>query len=68
MTQTTLSQLGTLSLDELLQSEAFSKRHLGPDENEQALMLQTLGFNSLAALIDKVVPESIRRQDDMVIG
>lgn len=63
----TLSQLNNLSLDELQQSEAFSKRHLGPDQSEQASMLQVLGLKSLDELIDKVVPNSIRRQDKMAI-
>ncbi|MEA1989108.1 MAG: aminomethyl-transferring glycine dehydrogenase subunit GcvPA, partial [Pseudomonadota bacterium] len=65
MTQTTLSQLAALSLEELQQSEKFSNRHLGPDEIEQAEMLKALGFSSLDDLIDKVVPDSIRRHDQM---
>ncbi len=67
MTQTTFSQLANLSLDELQQSEFFSKRHLGPDDDEQQAMLQALGLNSLDELVDKVVPESIRRHQQMAL-
>ncbi|MEA3405986.1 MAG: aminomethyl-transferring glycine dehydrogenase [Pseudomonadota bacterium] len=65
MSQTTLSQLAALSLEELQQSEQFSDRHLGPDDLEQAEMLKALGLGSLEDLIDKVVPDSIRRHDQM---
>lgn len=66
--RTTLSQQYDLSLDELQQSDAFSQRHLGPDQSEQASMLQALGLSSLEALLDKVLPKSIRRQDKMAIS
>ena len=68
MSQTTLSQLADCSLSELQQSEKFVNRHLGPDNAEQAAMLNTLGMASLAELIDKVVPASIRRQENMVLA
>ena len=67
-TRTLLSQLAGLSLDELQQTDAFRQRHLGPDKTEQASMLNALGLSSLAELIDKVVPESIRRHDQMAIN
>ncbi len=51
-----------LALDELEDRAAFSRRHIGPDVDEQAAMLTTLGFASRAALIDAVVPSSIRRK------
>ncbi|MBN2864714.1 MAG: aminomethyl-transferring glycine dehydrogenase [Thiotrichales bacterium] len=68
MTQTTLSTLAGLSLDELQQTDAFRFRHLGPDEAEQAAMLKVLGLSSLGALIDQVVPPAIRRTDTMAIA
>lgn len=68
MSQTTVSQLAKASLNELQQSEAFVKRHLGPDNGEQIAMLKTLGMDSIAELIDKVVPDSIRRQQAMDIA
>ena len=56
-----------LSLAALQQSDNFSHRHNGPDSAQQQAMLDALGVASLDALIDKIVPESIRRQDDMQI-
>ena len=50
--QPTLSQLDT--------AQAFADRHIGPDAGQQARMLSTLGFASLAELMDAAVPGSIR--------
>ena len=58
----------TLSLSQLQQADHFADRHIGPSEDEQQQMLQQLGLDSLDALIDKVVPASIRRHDEMEIG
>jgi glycine dehydrogenase len=41
-------------------TEHFVDRHLGPDAEERAAMLRTLGFDSMEALIASTVPESIR--------
>ncbi|WP_087690989.1 MULTISPECIES: aminomethyl-transferring glycine dehydrogenase [unclassified Pandoraea] len=49
------------SLTELEQRDNFSARHIGPDSPEQQAMLTELGYASRAALIDAVVPASIRR-------
>ncbi|WP_287497130.1 aminomethyl-transferring glycine dehydrogenase [Pandoraea sp. CB10b_02] len=49
------------SLAELEQRDNFSARHIGPDTPEQQAMLAELGYASRAALIDAVVPASIRR-------
>src|SRR3979490_1533994 len=38
----------------------FSRRHIGPNENETAEMLQAVGFENLGALIDATVPKNIR--------
>lgn len=51
------------TLAALEQSDAFVGRHIGPDANDQAVMLQTLGYASRSALIDAVVPANIRRAD-----
>ncbi|MCK4707241.1 MAG: glycine dehydrogenase (aminomethyl-transferring), partial [Gammaproteobacteria bacterium] len=56
-----------LTIDQLQQHDDFESRHVGPDTLEQNAMLELLGLKSLDALIDKVVPESIRRHDDMTI-
>src|SRR5690554_6105332 len=50
----------TRSLAELEQQDAFIRRHIGPDAEEQRSMLQTLGLSSLDELIDQTVPRSIR--------
>ncbi|GAB3630394.1 glycine dehydrogenase (aminomethyl-transferring) [Pandoraea terrae] len=49
------------TLAELEQRDNFSARHIGPDSPEQQAMLAELGYASRAALIDAVVPASIRR-------
>ena len=59
--------LSSESISDLQQSDRFSSRHIGPGEQDIHAMLQLLGVDSLEALIDKVVPQSIRREDDMQI-
>jgi glycine dehydrogenase len=41
-------------------SDRFVDRHIGPDEGEQAEMLQALGVASLDALMSETVPADIR--------
>jgi glycine cleavage system P protein (glycine dehydrogenase) len=57
-----------LTLAELEDHGAFARRHIGPDDADQAAMLESLGFRSRAQLIDAVVPAAIRRKDAMDIG
>jgi glycine dehydrogenase len=40
----------------------FADRHIGPNADQQADMLRTLGFASLDELADAAVPASIRRE------
>ena len=40
--------------------DLFQDRHIGPSPEDQAAMLQTLGYDSLDAFIDAVVPADIR--------
>ena len=63
----------TRSLTDLEQTDAFLRRHIGPDDAEQQAMLETLGVESLDALITETVPGSITsitrswsRRDDAV--
>ncbi|MCL6415733.1 aminomethyl-transferring glycine dehydrogenase [Aestuariirhabdus sp. Z084] len=44
----------------LIHSQAFSERHLGPDGSQIQQMLESLQLESVDALIDDTVPESIR--------
>jgi glycine dehydrogenase len=41
-------------------SQDFSRRHIGPNPEETAEMLRTVGFDNLDALIDATVPKNIR--------
>ena len=47
------------SLSELEHAEAFVARHIGPDDTEITSMLKVLGFDSLDAMTDAIVPTSI---------
>ena len=42
------------------QQYEFAGRHIGPNEDEAKEMLQTIGIDSLDALIDKTIPAAIR--------
>ena len=53
----------TPSLVELEQTDAFIRRHIGPDAAEQQAMLSTLGADTLEALVAQTVPQSILRND-----
>jgi glycine dehydrogenase len=53
------------SLFELENHAEFIQRHIGPSVKQQAEMAQTLGYNSLDALIDDTVPGRIRRSEPM---
>ena len=46
----------------------FIKRHIGPSENEQSIMLKELGFKNLDELISKTVPEKILLKESLEIG
>ncbi len=48
---------GTYDLD------AFGRRHIGTTRDDQALMLATLGYDSLDALVDAAVPSSIQMRE-----
>ena len=58
--------MSTHSLDELFDRDGFSRRHIGTlDATDLDAMLQVIGVNSVAALIDKTVPEAIRLRGDL---
>jgi glycine dehydrogenase len=44
----------------LTHADRFAARHIGPDPDDVRAMLRELGYDSLDALIDAVVPEDIR--------
>ncbi|MFB6231039.1 MAG: aminomethyl-transferring glycine dehydrogenase [Salinibacter sp.] len=41
-------------------ADTFDRRHIGPDEADVEAMLDTLGAESLDALVDAAIPDSIR--------
>ncbi|MER3470694.1 MAG: glycine dehydrogenase (aminomethyl-transferring) [Chitinophagaceae bacterium] len=53
-----------MNLFENLSTE-FQRRHIGPDEEQTAEMLKTIGVASLQDLIDRTVPSSIRMQKEL---
>ncbi len=55
------------SLTALEQHGDFCDRHIGTTDADQAQMLATLGFASRAALIDAVVPRTIRSSHPLML-
>jgi glycine dehydrogenase len=45
--------------------DVFARRHIGPGADEIRDMLQVVGYDSLEALMDGVVPRSIRTRDPL---
>ncbi len=43
----------------------FVRRHIGPDSAEVGSMLESLGLDSLEALVDQTVPEVIRSRSEL---
>lgn len=56
------------SLSSLAYHDEFIQRHIGPDAQQTAAMLATLGVNSIGELIDKTVPAGIRLQGELDLG
>ncbi len=52
----------------LLPTDRFEHRHIGPQDDEIAQMLEHMGFASLDALINKVVPAQIRLKQPLQLG
>ncbi|HJD50882.1 MAG TPA: glycine dehydrogenase (aminomethyl-transferring), partial [Candidatus Rothia avistercoris] len=44
---------------------SFIDRHLGSRSNDQETMLSVLGYDSLGALINEVIPSNIRLEGDL---
>ncbi|MBS0437818.1 MAG: aminomethyl-transferring glycine dehydrogenase, partial [Proteobacteria bacterium] len=56
------------SLRDLEQHDAFIARHIGPDDAEIASMLETVGYDSLDALVDAIVPAGIRQKNPLALA
>ncbi len=46
---------------------AFSKRHIGPTEDEKSAMLAEIGVNSIDELMELTVPKDIRLKEELKI-
>ena len=57
----------TPSLHDLEQHDAFIDRHIGPDDHEIAHMLKAIGYDSLDALVDAIVPATIRQKNPLAL-
>jgi glycine dehydrogenase len=55
-------------LTELLQTDDFTRRHIGPSLEEQSAMLSELGYASLDELTEATVPAAILRHDPINAG
>jgi glycine dehydrogenase len=56
------------ALEDLVQHADFIERHIGPDQSQQKAMLAMLGFDSIEALIQKVVPAAILQRQPLQLG
>lgn len=54
-------------LDQLFGHNEFHRRHLGPDEAEQAQMLTRLGLDSREALLAQTVPSALRLNEPLAL-
>jgi glycine dehydrogenase len=57
-----------VSLTALEQHRGFVDRHIGTSEDEQAAMLELLGYPTRAAMIDAVVPAAIRLKSPLALA
>ncbi|AMP00274.1 glycine dehydrogenase [Collimonas arenae] len=56
------------ALEDLAQHADFIERHIGPDTTQQKAMLTALGFDSIEALIKRVVPSAILEKQPLALG
>lgn len=47
---------------------AFSTRHIGPNESEKVAMLETIGVDNIDTLIKQTIPANIRLNKDLNVG
>ena len=48
--------------------DIFTKRHIGPSDDDVALMLNELGFSSMSEFINNVIPDSIAFNSSLKVG
>ncbi len=47
-------------LDQLIEPDEFTRRHIGPTDGDVATMLEAIGVSSVEALLDETMPPTIR--------
>lgn len=55
----------TLSPPTVGHPDTFSRRHIGPSEEETAEMLAVIGIENLDSLVDRAIPEDIRLKREL---
>ncbi len=48
-----------------MHTDNFQLRHIGPNTTEQAAMLQSIGVSTLDELMDKTIPQDIRKNEKL---
>ena len=48
--------------------DIFTKRHIGPSDDDVGLMLNELGFSSMSEFINNVIPDSIVFNSSLKVG
>lgn len=48
-----------------MNTNSFALRHIGPDENDQDLMLKAIGVDTLDQLIQETIPDNIRLKNGL---
>ncbi|MEH6616534.1 MAG: glycine dehydrogenase, partial [Porticoccus sp.] len=56
------------SLAELENSNEFIRRHIGPSEDDQQAMLESIGYEGMDSFISAVVPDNIRSSHSLDLG
>lgn len=56
------------TLEQLEARDDFIRRHIGPTEDDVAVMLKSLDVSTLEELIGKIVPKSIHDESPLAIG
>ena len=56
-----------MKLEDLLDTQAFAARHIGPDERDERAMLDFLGLPSRDALIAEALPAAIRQATPLAL-
>ena len=62
-----MTQNSSPSLRDLEHHDAFIERHIGPNDSEIAQMLSAIGYNSLEAMTDAIVPGQIKSQAPLAL-